>query len=114
MARKTKTYKDLVEMARDYGVDQNALFLTALNQYCTQQKVIDTINKVLLEEDSLITTKEYVKSRENIYAHPLIKELPKHADAANRTASVILDIIKSLGHKKATGGKLEDLLNDEG
>ena len=62
MARKPKTYRDLVAMAEDYGVDQNALFLTALNQYCTQQKVIDTINKVLNEEDSLITTKEYVKN----------------------------------------------------
>lgn len=114
MARKNKTYREMVEMAKSYGVENNAMFLTALNQYCTQQKVIETINKVLLEEDSLITTKEYVKNRENVYAHPLIRELPKHSDAANRTASVILDIIKTLGHKKSTtGGKLDELLNAE-
>ena len=113
MARKTKTYKDLVTMAEEYGVADNALFLTALNQYCTQQKVIDTINKVLNEEDRLITTKEYVKNRENVYAHPLIRELPKHSDAANRTASIILDIIKTLGHKKASGSKLDEFLKDD-
>ena len=113
MARKTQTYAALVAMAKDYGVDTNALFLTALNQYCTQQKVIEQIQKILLEEDSLLTKKEYVKNRENVYAHPLIRELPKHSDAANRTASVILDIIKTLGHKKTTSGKLESLMNDE-
>lgn len=113
MARKTKTYAALIAMAKDYGVDTNALFLTALNQYCTQQKVIEQIQKILLEEDSLLTKKEYVKNRENVYAHPLIRELPKHSDAANRTAGVILDIIKTLGHKKTTSGKLESLMNDE-
>lgn len=113
MARKNKTYKDLVAMAEAYGVAENALFLTALNQYCTQQKVIEQINNILLQEDSLLTKKEYVKNRENVYAHPLIRELPKHSDAANRTASVILDIIKTLGHKKATGGKLETLMNND-
>jgi hypothetical protein len=28
-----------------------------------------------------------------------VKELPKHSDAANRTAAVILDIIVKLGRK---------------
>lgn len=113
MARKNKTYKDLVSMAEDYGVADNAMFLTALNQYCTQQKIIDEINRILLDEESLLSTKEYVKNRENIYAHPLVKELPKHSDAANRTANIILDIIKTFGHKKTTGGKLQELMNDD-
>ena len=113
MARKGKTYTAIMKMAADYGVEKNALFLTALSQYCTQQKVIEQIQQILLEEDSLLTKKEYVKNRENVYAHPLIRELPKHSDAANRTAGVILDIIKTLGHKKAASGKLESLMNDD-
>ena len=113
MARKNKTYKDLVAMAEAYGVADNAMLLTALNQYCTQQKIIDEINRILLDEESLLSTKEYVKNRENIYAHPLVKELPKHSDAANRTANVILDIIKTFGHKKSAGGKLAALMNDD-
>ena len=113
MARKNKTYKDLVAMAEAYGVADNAMFLTALNQYCTQQKIIDEINRILLDEESLLSTKEYVKNRENIYAHPLVKELPKHSDAANRTANIILDIIKTFGHKKTAVGKLKAMMNDE-
>lgn len=112
MARKTKKYRNLVQMAEDYGVADNALFLSALDQYCTQQKVIDGINEVLSDSETLLTTKEYVKNRENVYAHPLIRELPKHSDAANRTANTMLDIIKTLGHKKSGGGKLEQFLND--
>ncbi len=112
MAKKV-TYNALLKMAKEYGVADNALFTTALQQYVTQQKVIAQINEILLEEDSLITKKEYVKNRANVYAHPLIRELPKHSDAANRTASVILDIIKTLGHKKTTGGKLQQLIDDD-
>lgn len=100
-------------MAEDYGVADNALFQAQIQQYVTQQKVINAINEVLNNEDSLLTKKEYVKNRENIYAHPLIKELPKHSDAANRTATVLIDIIKTLGHKKANGSKLESFLNGE-
>ena len=110
---KGKTYNTLVRMAKDYGVEKNAMFLTALRQYAAQQKVIEDINTILNDEETLMTTKEYVKGRENVYSHPLVKELPKHSDAANRTASLILDIIKTLGHKKQTGSKLEGLMNDD-
>lgn len=113
MAKNGKTYREIMKMAKEYGVEKNALFLTALKQYDVQQKVIDDINIVLSEEDNLMTTKEYVKGRENIYANPLVKELPKHADAANRTAGILLDIIKTLGHKKTTGSKLESLMLDD-
>lgn len=107
------TYASLVKMAKDYGVDKNPLFLAQLNQFETQQKVITKMREALDEENELLIVKEYVKTRENVYAHPLIRELPKHTDAANRTASTILDIIKTLGHKKAKGSKLEAFLSDE-
>lgn len=113
MEKHTATYNKLKRMAKEYGVDKNALFLSALNQYSVQQKVIDDINRILSDEDSLMTTKEYVKGRENVYANPLVRELPKHADAANRTVNVMLDIIKTLGHKKQTGSKLEGLMMDD-
>ena len=40
-----------------------------------------------------------MKGENNDYAAPLVKELPKHSDAANRTAGTILDIIVKLGRK---------------
>ena len=99
MAKKTATYDELLEMAKSYGVDKNALFLAAAKQYDLQQRVIDLLREGI-EEGDLTTQKTYLKGQANDYAAPLVKELPKHSDAANRTAGTILDIIVKLGQKK--------------
>ena len=98
MAKNTTTYDELLKMAKSYGVDQNALFLAAAKQYDLQQKVIEML-KEGSEDGDLTTQKTYLKGEKNDYAAPLVKELPKHSDAANRTAAVILDIIVKLGRK---------------
>ena len=86
-------------MAKDYGVDRNALFLSAAKQYDLQQRVIEML-KAGIEEGELTTSKTYIAGQSNDYAAPLVKELPKHSDAANRTAGIILDIIVKLGQKQ--------------
>ena len=94
-------------MAKLYGVDQNALFLAAAKQYDLQQRVIELL-KAGIEEGELTTSKTYISGQANDYAAPLVKELPKHSDAANRTAGIILDIIVKLGQKPdETAGGLE-------
>lgn len=98
MAKIATTYDELLKMARRYGVDQNALFLAAAKQYDLQQKVIALLNEGI-EDGDLTTQKTYISGQKNEYAAPLVKELPKHSDAANRTATVILDIIVKLGQK---------------
>ena len=92
------TYEELLRMAKQYGVDQNALFLAAAKQYDLQQKVIEML-KAGIEDGEMTTKKTYLAGQANEYAAPLVKELPKHSDAANRTAAVILDIIVKLGRK---------------
>ena len=100
----------LLKMAQDYGVDKNALFLQAIEQYDVQARVIQNIKKALDEEDGdLTTSKEYVKGRVNIYANPLVKELPKHADAANRTLQTMLTIIKELGKPPTPKDRLTEM-----
>lgn len=96
MAKKIATYDELLLMAKNYGVDKNALFLSAAKQYDLQQKVIEML-KAGIEEGDLTTQKTYISGQSNDYAAPLVKELPKHSDAANRTAGIILDIIVKLG-----------------
>lgn len=98
MAKKLTTYDDLLKMAKSYGVDQNALFLAAAKQYDLQQKVIEML-KAGIEDGELTTSKTYISGQANEYTAPLVKELPKHSDAANRTAGIILDIIVKLGQK---------------
>ena len=97
-AEKPTTYGELLKMAKSYGVDQNALFLAAAKQYDLQQKVIEML-KAGIEDGEMTTKKTYIAGQSNDYAAPLVKELPKHSDAANRTAAVILDIIVKLGRK---------------
>ena len=111
MAKTRTTYEDLLKMAKSYGVDQNALFLTAAKQYDLQQKVIEML-KEGIEEGDLTTQKTYLKGEKNDYAAPLVKELPKHSDAANRTAGIILDIIVKLGKPPAEDDGLELDLDD--
>ena len=98
MAKKTATYDELMKMAKSYGVDNNALLLTAAKQYDLQQRVIEMMKKGI-EKGELTTSKTYISGQANDYAAPLVKELPKHSDAANRTAGIILDIIVKLGKK---------------
>ena len=53
-----------------------------------------------------------MKGEKNDYAAPLVKELPKHSDAANRTAGIILDIIVKLGKPPAEDNGMELDLDD--
>lgn len=99
-------YNNLMQMAETYGVAQNPLFMTAAHQYQVQQTVIDKIRRELSAEKTLCVEKEYVKNRENTYVHPLIKELPKHSESANRTAQTMLAIITQLGKEPPAGDKM--------
>ena len=103
MAKTATTYDELLKMAKSYGVDKNALFLAAAKQYDLQQRVIEML-KEGIEDGDLTTQKTYLKGEKNDYAAPLVKELPKHSDAANRTAAVILDITVKLGQKAVDEG----------
>lgn len=114
LARNSKKLTELIEMAETYGVSDNALFLSAIKQYELQLKIIDKIKKELNKSsgDGLLTSKEYVKGRENICVNPLVKELPKHSDSANKTAALILNIIETLGKEPEFDGKLNQLKNE--
>ena len=105
------TYGELLRMAKQYGVDQNALFLAAAKQYDLQQRVIEMLRDGI-EDGDLTTKKTYIKGEGNDYAAPLVKELPKHSDAANRTAQTILDIIVKLGKPPAEDSGMELDLDD--
>lgn len=113
MAKKPDTLSKLLKMAKDYGVDKNAMFVAAANQYALQMRVIETIKEAIDEEESLTTSKTYIKGETNTYASPLIRELPKHADSANRTAATMLDIIQKLGKKKENVSRLTELMRDD-
>lgn len=115
MASKTKRKKEIGEkelrmLARAYGLEENPLLISQIEMYAVQQRVISMIREELNNSDAAVS-KEYVKGRENLYAHPLIKELPKHADSATRTADGIVKLIKELGTKGGDDDGFEAFVN---
>lgn len=113
MAKQKTTFDELMALAERYNLQDNELFVSCANQYDLQQKIIKNIKQAIEEEDSLMVSKEYVKNRTNVYANPLVRELPKHSDSANKTLGMMLNIIESLGKKETkAGSKLEDLMNE--
>lgn len=110
MTKKTNIEK-LKNLAKQYGCEDNPLFLTTLDQYVVQQRVIESIRDAL-DASEVAVSKEYVKGRENLYAHPLIKELPKHSDSANRTADMLLKIIQTVGNIKDKSDSFDGFLAD--
>lgn len=112
MAKQKTTYDELMQLAKRHNVESNEFFISCAKQYDLQTQIIDKIKKAL-ENDELLVTKEYVKGRENVMANPLIKELPKHTDSANKTLALMLDIVNSMGSKEPKGdSKLDKLLNE--
>lgn len=91
------TYDELLKMAKEYGVDNNALFQSAAYQYDVQMRVIEMIRKEIESATNLTCEKVYRGKEKNEYAAPLIRELPRHAESANKTLLVMVDIINKLG-----------------
>ena len=110
MARKSATYKDLLQMAEEYGVEENALFLSAAKNYEIQKKLIDRMSEAI-DNDETVVAKAYIKGRDNLTAHPLVQQLPKHVDSANKSLSTMLEIITKLGTKKSVGDKLGEFMD---
>jgi len=109
--KKNVGFDELMKMAESYGVADNALFVSAANQYMIQAKVIKKIEAVLDDSDAVVT-KSYVKEVENLYSNPLIKELPKHSDSANKTLGLMLDIITKLGKKAEPSKSMDEMMNE--
>jgi hypothetical protein len=64
-----------------------------------------------IEKDGLMIVHTNVKGGENADVNPLTVQLPKYIDTANKTLSLMLDIIEKLGTSAPVGDKLGDFLN---
>lgn len=93
-------YNRLMAFGKAYEVDGDEDFKAAAMTYAQEAQLIARMRDQLMK-DGQTCTKEYVKGRENLCVHPLIQEIPKHVDCANRTLSILGDIIVKRGRKKA-------------
>ena len=96
MARKRLEYDEIMRLAKTYGVDKNAFFVSAAERYAVQVEMINGIRK-RIEEDGMMIEHRNVKGDINADINPLTVQLPKYIDTANKTLSLMLDIVQRLG-----------------
>ena len=100
VVRAVTTYRKLLAFGKIYGVAEEEDYKAAAKTYAEQAALIATMRNQLAE-DGMTVEKEYVKGRVNVCVHPLVQEIPKHVDCANRTLGILGDIIVKRGRKKA-------------
>lgn len=99
----------ILEIAEEYGVNSNFLFINTFKTYLVQIKILQDLEKAI-KKDGTITTKEYVKGRENIYTHPAIREYNNTVNSANRTVTTLMKIIRGSKEDDNNGNDEDPLL----
>lgn len=101
--------QEILKIAQKHGVEQNFFFLTTFNRYQVQIGVLEKLEEKM-QEDGVLVTKQYVKGRENVYAHPAISEYNKTSTAANQTVTTLIKIITTL-RPDAKGEESDELMD---
>ena len=99
LAKAVSSYRKLMRFGKIYLVDKDEDYKAAAATYAEEAELIAAM-RTQLDADGMTVTKEYIKGRENICVHPLVQEIPKHVDCANRTLKIMADIITERGKKK--------------
>ena len=94
------SYRKLLRFGKIFEVDKDEDYKAAAMTYAEEADLIAKM-RTQLAEDGMTVAKEYVKGRQNVCVHPLVTEIPKHVDCANRTLGILGDIIVKRGRKKA-------------
>ena len=90
--------KKLVELGKRYKVDREEDFEACAKTFAQEAALIAQM-RAKLKADGLTVEKTYVKGGKNLSAHPLIAEIPKHVDCANRLLNSMAAIIKDRGER---------------
>lgn len=90
--------KKLMALGAKYKVDREEDYAACAKAFAQESQLIAQM-RAQLKADGLTVNKEYVKGRQNVTAHPLIAEIPKHVDCANRLLTSMSNIITTRGEK---------------
>ena len=99
MSKAVTNYRKLIRFGKIFEVDTDEDYKAAAQTYAEEAALIADM-RTQLQEDGMTVTKEYVKGRENVCVHPIVQEIPKHVDCANRTLGILGDIIERRGKKR--------------
>ena len=110
MAKKRMTFEESMELAELSGVKDNVLFVSAADRYAGQIRIIEEMQENV--SNGLLMKTVGSMGQEKIETNPLVAQLPKYNDTANKTLAVMLDIIGKLGSAAPAGDKLGEFLNE--
>ena len=91
-------FKKMLAFGKEYQIEGEQDFLEAARIYAEEAGLIDQMRDKLAE-DGLTVMKTY-KTGEVEVAHPLLSELPRHVESANRCLMTISGMIEDRGTKK--------------
>jgi len=110
MTKQKLSFDEIMSLAEQYGVKDNVLFVSAADRYAEQIKIIEEMQKSV--SGNLLLTSTGSMGQEKIETNPLVIQLPKYNDTANKTLSIMLDIIGKLGTQAPAGDKLGEFLSE--
>ena len=90
--------RKLIAFGKDYQIENEQDFREAARIYSEEAALIDQMRK-RLKEDGLTVMKTY-KTGDCEVAHPLLSELPRHVESANKCLMTISSMIENRGAKK--------------
>ena len=88
-------YRRMITFGKAYQVEGEQDFREAARIYAEEAALIDQMRD-RLSEDGLTVTKSY-KTGEVEVAHPLLSELPRHVESANKCLTTIANMIEARG-----------------
>ena len=109
MAKVNFNIEQIKAAASKTGADTNMYYLTTLDRYNEQLKIMSGL-KLCIEENGSLVTKEYVKGRQNLVVNPAISEYNRTASAANNTVQTLIKIVQAVGLESITD---VDAMTDE-
>ena len=85
--------KQILELAKQSGLQTNYFFVTTFERYKRLLKHLEELEEII-DEVGAMTTKEYVRGKENIVVNPALNAFNNTTSQANKTAETLLKIIK--------------------
>ena len=88
-------YRKMIAFGKIYQVEKEQDFIEAARIYAEEAGLIDQMRDRLAEDG--LTIKKTYKTGETEVAHPLLSELPRHVESANKCLSTIGSMIEERG-----------------
>ena len=88
-------YKKLIKYGKAYQVEKEQDFIEAARIYAEEAGLIDQMRDQIAEEG--LTVEKTYKTGSVDVAHPLLSELPRHVESANKCLATIGNIVEERG-----------------